>query len=478
MTNESLGILLGVLYALFLAALYIWTALALSAVFRKMGEEPWKAWVPVLNSIVLLRRAGFSGWLVLLAFVPVVNIAFLVIWIMACHRVGADFGLGVGMTVLAALVFPVWASVVGWGSARYLPADAPHTTGPLRTQAGPPPALPERIGLSGPSVFGTHGAAGGPEAPPRPPAPEVFGAGWPVAQPASGSGFAPPAHTRSSGHGFAVPPPAPQAPEGATPALRASARRVEQNLDLDLEGEFLGRAPFTQTTPVVTGSDSEPFAGPIRAVNPEPDTEAARPSAPIDSVPSAPSASPAAPWTPPVGAPSPTRLPYPAGADAHYETSAEVSAVAGAPTMGAPRSARTSVSAQHTEAEIPDDAAFDETFIASRRRTAWTLVPPLGAPLPITGEVVILGRRPGFDAEFADAQLIPLSDETRTVSKTHARLELHGDRWLIVDLDSTNGVILISPDGDETDAAPGVAEVLTERFLLGDAELQVRKEGE
>lgn len=49
---------------------------------------------------------------------------------------------------------------------------------------------------------------------------------------------------------------------------------------------------------------------------------------------------------------------------------------------------------------------------------------------------------------------------------------------MIVDLDSTNGVILIGEDGAEKDAAAGSPEQLTPRFLLGDAEFGLRREGE
>ena len=70
---------------------------------------------------------------------------------------------------------------------------------------------------------------------------------------------------------------------------------------------------------------------------------------------------------------------------------------------------------------------------------------------------------------------MPVSDETRTISKTHARLELHGGTWFVVDLDSTNGVVVVTEDGTEVDVAPGVREPLVERFFLGDAELRIAK---
>ena len=60
------GIVFGVL-------LYVWIGLALSALFRKSGEEPWKGWVPILNLVVVLQLGGLSGWLFLLVLVPFIG---------------------------------------------------------------------------------------------------------------------------------------------------------------------------------------------------------------------------------------------------------------------------------------------------------------------------------------------------------------------------------------------------------------------
>ncbi len=173
------------------------------------------------------------------------------------------------------------------------------------------------------------------------------------------------------------------------------------------------------------------------------------------------------------------RRPAEATGEAGLEQSAEVSAVAGSPEAGSPRSASAAVSAQQAAAEAaaheaaanePADEDFDEaTQLAVRRRTTvWTLGLPMGRSVELTGTVVLLGRRP--DAGDSDAQLVPVQDGTRTVSKTHARLELLDGSWHIVDLDSTNGVVLLGADGGETEIAPQQRVALTERFLLGDAE--------
>ena len=68
-------------------ALYVWMSLALSAMFRKMGEESWKGWVPFLNVATVLRWGGFSPWLVLLALIPPLSIVVFVL-VVAFSRVG------------------------------------------------------------------------------------------------------------------------------------------------------------------------------------------------------------------------------------------------------------------------------------------------------------------------------------------------------------------------------------------------------
>ncbi len=104
-----------------------------------------------------------------------------------------------------------------------------------------------------------------------------------------------------------------------------------------------------------------------------------------------------------------------------------------------------------------------------------SLVPPSGTPVDLTSAVVILGRRPGPDSAYPDAQLVPISDETRTVSKTHARLELRGDTWYVTDLHSTNGVLFATLMGTEVEAPPGEEIEAGERFFLGDAEVRLTR---
>ncbi|MCP2638043.1 DUF5684 domain-containing protein [Microbacterium sp. HD4P20] len=504
--TDASGVIFGTLLSLLLvAALYVWVALALSAVFRKSGVESWKAWVPILNTVVLLQLAGLSPWLVVLAFVPVIQIAFIVVFAMAIYRLSIAFGFAIGMTVLGVLLLPVWATIIGFGSARWVgrepDASAAHAarggSGPRRS-GDTPPALPPL-----PS-FAPSASIAPPTAPGT--------TGFPPASPVSFSP-APSAFSPAPAHSAATPDPAPgatPAPTGeftppaggwAPPPLPSAGRTPDEGADEDPEAPATRRsgasdagwqgfaADSTDLSSEVTGAvpGAPAPVSAVPAVPPVPPIPAMLASDEVGS-----SAQPASTTGDPVegltrppvvrvprgGATgderepwAPTRSPTsdPGG---FAETSGPVSAVAGAPDAGGPRSARTSVSAQHVRPEIPDDDdVMDETIIARRRRTHWSLVPPTGDPVEIGSEVVILGRRPAADPAHPGAQLIAIQDGT--VSKTHARLQLRDDRWYVTDLGSTNGVLFATLMGTEIEAPSGVEVEAGDRFLLGDAEVRL-----
>ncbi|AZS35834.1 hypothetical protein CVS47_00432 [Microbacterium lemovicicum] len=506
--GDSVGLTLGLTTVVLSLALYIWTALALSAVFRKSGEESWKAWVPFLNTAVLLTLGGFSGWFVLLVLLPVLGqVVLYVILVMALHRINQAFGFGVGMTVLAALLLPVWASVVGFGSARWVGSDhtapAPHRTGPgaERAAAAPsgriaslatpprPPAPPAARGYAppvvpgyGPPALPGHGSAAGyvPGSPTR-----VAPGYAPPASPRSG--YTPPVGVPATAP-FAASDPSPWGPpanddDGAAPGPR---RRGEHPEDLEVSAIAPGVVPPQSAVSAARAQrkgwdDEDAAAAPIDVVPGARSSAPPIPPAPlVTRVPARGAEPEAEPW-------APRRSPQP---DVFPDTTDEVSAIASAPRAGEPRPAGASVSvapepviepvpaAPEPAAAVEDeDEDLDQTVIVHRRRAEWELVPPGGAPVAISSDVVILGRRPSADDVYPSAQLLPLVDETRTVSKTHARLELTGDGWVITDLASTNGVLLTTEDGTEQEAASGVPLPVGERFHLGDAEVRLRRTG-
>jgi hypothetical protein len=80
-------------------------------------------------------------------------------------------------------------------------------------------------------------------------------------------------------------------------------------------------------------------------------------------------------------------------------------------------------------------------------RTAWRLRSDDGADLIVSGRVVV-GRDPRAADAAAGARPVAIDDPARSLSKTHALLEVVDDRLLVTDLGSTNGV-RIWPEGEE-----------------------------
>ncbi len=471
--DDSTALALSMIGVVAFIALYVWVALALAAVFRKSGEEGWKAWVPILNAVVLLRLGGLSGWLLLLALIPFLGVlAVWVIVIIACHRVGAAFGSGPGMTVLAALLLPVWATIIGFGSSRWVGADP--RGGARRT--------PSEVDDDGLAFLTALSDPGRPAAtyPPIAPPPAYGRSQTPAAaepSPPAGGWTPPPlpAQAPIAPGAASTAPPVPPMPSAAAAAAAAAGADPWEGLGLRPSDEFTGEvtgavtgapAPISAVPGTAHDIEDDESAGPRRGAAAAAITEIPTDAAPpVTRVPAAAAAEAAVtdePWAP---ARSPMSDP-----EAFPETSGPVSAIAGAPDAGTPRSARASVSAQHTRPEIPDEVV-EETIIAHRRRTQWSLVPPSGTSISLSAEVVMLGRRPVADPDFPDAQLVSIQDGT--VSKTHARLELRDDRWFITDLGSTNGVLFATVLGTEVEATPGVEVEAGDRFLLGDAEVRL-----
>lgn len=585
--GDSFGALLGLVALAVGLALYVWTALALAAMFRKMGEAPYKGWVPVLNVATVLGWGGFSPWLILIGLFPVLGpIALWALVIISAHRINPGFGYGGGMTVLAAVLFVVWASILGFGPSRWLGARAsgaaaasreqPRASlggvfadlaptpqeaavvselppGPAPLAAAPDAAVP--AGRSGGAredddlarLFAPPEAAAAPAwTPPEmtvPPSPASPAAAPPAAAPpaappsadavptarAAGAADADalddPAVSAPPAPAAVVRPPAP-APVSASAAVRAGEAGDDDAAwpsEID-DVSAIAPSPFppssgagwrhamppvTDDAPIdfVPGRRSTALPSPHDAVEatgaeaPAPRVSAAAAAARASQHPSddaasevpvsAATGSAPAPAADPAAAPEgasdaaepPLRRarPWPAFAvapnepDGFPELSGEVSAVIGSPAAGSPRSAAGAVAAQHLRGESVDDD-IDQTVITRRVRAAvWQLVPASGAPVAITADVVILGRRPVADAAFPKAQLIAVAGDALTVSKTHARLERHDEVWTITDLASTNGVLVRTFMGEEVEVEPGSKIDAGERFFLGDEEFHLAR---
>lgn len=103
----------------------------------------------------------------------------------------------------------------------------------------------------------------------------------------------------------------------------------------------------------------------------------------------------------------------------------------------------------------------------------WVLEHPDGVVIPLSGPVV-LGRNPTPPPSAPEASRLPLNDPNRSVSKTHALLELREGLPWITDLNSTNGTTLANDIGEATLCVPGDAIPVGDGWQLGLGEYTVR----
>ena len=118
------------------------------------------------------------------------------------------------------------------------------------------------------------------------------------------------------------------------------------------------------------------------------------------------------------------------------------------------------------------DRADDKTVLASRSQSPLAQLSWGGQePVALYRPLVVIGR--GGKRVEDGAQFVRVNDPGRTVSGIHARLELTQGRWVVTDLDSTNGVFLL--DGDREVKVRGSAEV-EGGFYLGDVRFLLRSQ--
>ncbi len=104
----------------------------------------------------------------------------------------------------------------------------------------------------------------------------------------------------------------------------------------------------------------------------------------------------------------------------------------------------------------------DEPSVVGLLPTApagWRVVTADGVVAPLTSSI-LLGRNPAHRAEWPKAGLLEIDDPDKTVSKTHAVVELVDGSVRIRDLSSTNGTTVVAADGTRTVLVAGVDHVV------------------
>nr|WP_270352596.1 FHA domain-containing protein [Microbacterium testaceum] len=505
-------------------ALHVWYAIGLSRVFDARGAERWRAWVPLVNDAEIFRLGGIDPVRAVLLVVPVVNIYALMLKARAAHRLGTAAGRGAGTTALALLFPPVWAQVLAAperGTDAELPAPGPQRRSEVSAPpapAGPITAVPGTVA----AAAGVRAASAEPVVAPAPvvlPGPVEIVPARPAAEDAPSSD-APSSDAPSEDATAAAVPSVGRAPSAGLPAdvdstsVRRAPSPAAAELPADFENTSLRRTPQTApasaaaSAPVSEGADVPTRRSPRTAetelsadleatsLRRTPQTAPAEPAAPVGPVASVGPAASVEPSAPAGPAASVERA-VPVEPAASAERSAPVEPAASADTHGTPAMTQRPIDAA-AATPIPTTDRVDETTDStdttagagagesaapveeqtqtvrprSRRRGEWTLDLPDGTRVPLTSRAVLLGRKPVASDE--SVQAVPIVDQTRTVSKQHARLEWTVTGWTVTDLDSTNGVTLVHDDGRTERIAAGSTAVAPGRFRLGDAHLELR----
>lgn len=117
------------------------------------------------------------------------------------------------------------------------------------------------------------------------------------------------------------------------------------------------------------------------------------------------------------------------------------------PLPGGPPEAQGSVAPPTGEARI-------QAPTPSPQPGAWRLRAPGGLEVLLL-RPVLLGRDPAADPGRPQAAPIRLADPARSVSKTHALVEVVEGRVMVTDLHSTNGTRVLTPEGEARELVPG-----------------------
>ena len=110
------------------------TLIGLWKMFKKAGEEGWKAIIPIYNVYTLCKIVGVNPWWILivclspiLAKIPVIgSLAQLAISIyfsiLLCVSVARSYGKDTGFAILTFFFTPICYCILGFGSSQYVGA--------------------------------------------------------------------------------------------------------------------------------------------------------------------------------------------------------------------------------------------------------------------------------------------------------------------------------------------------------------------
>jgi hypothetical protein len=112
-------------------AVYVLNGFAFMKLYRKVGIEPWAAWVPYFQQWRLLELGGQPGWIVLLNLLGPAAYVAVVFEAMGAYRIGLAFRKTGSWVVLFIFLPFVWAWLLAADNEPYdLNLVAQHGYGP------------------------------------------------------------------------------------------------------------------------------------------------------------------------------------------------------------------------------------------------------------------------------------------------------------------------------------------------------------
>lgn len=156
-----------------------------------------------------------------------------------------------------------------------------------------------------------------------------------------------------------------------------------------------------------------------------------------------------------------------------------VTSVPGMPQRSAPRAERPDDFVPGGYASIAEQLfAEDEGLFSTRMiqqspsALPWVLRFPGGASRPLD-RALVLGRNPSLPPGASGATQVAVDDPNRSVSKTHALLELRDGLPWVTDLRSTNGTSVTNDVGEALMCEPGVPIPVGDGWVLGLGEYSI-----
>jgi len=118
MDSESMFPTIGLGAMLFYLAIAVVMIIAEWKIYEKGGQPGWAILIPFYNLYVLLKMVGRPGWwMLLILFVPIVNIVMLII---VLNDLSKSFGQGVGFTLGLIFLSPIFILILGFGDYKYI----------------------------------------------------------------------------------------------------------------------------------------------------------------------------------------------------------------------------------------------------------------------------------------------------------------------------------------------------------------------